>query len=356
MKRTNRKLHHPGGVALARISAAIAVAVGMSLAIPTGSQAASKLSMATTWGGGPLLEMQAKGFARDVELMTGGEVKIEVFPGGTLGKALKVTETVRNGVAEAGHTNAGYDWGIDRTGAILSGFSGSLPFDQTVHWMYKGGGLQMWKDWRLEKFGIVGMPCGVIPKEIFAHSHKKVESLADFKGLKLRTSGAWAEIAAKLGASTVSLPGSEVYPALERGVVDAIEWGPPAMNVAAGFQKIAEYSIVPGVHQPLSFQECQFNKQTWDGLSERNRKLIEMAAQRSVFDNWMQYGHDDADAFAKIAAKTEIVDLDEEFISAALKASAEWAEEQAGKNPWFAKVWESMKAYGKKWESAARYR
>lgn len=320
------------------------------------AQAETKLSMAATWGGGPLLEMQAKGFARDVGLLTNGDVAIEVFPGGTLGKALKVTDTVKKGVAQAGHTNSSYDWGIDRTGALLSGFSGSLPFEQTIHWMYKGGGLDMWKDWRLEKFGVVGFPCGVIPKEIFAHSHKKVVTLDDFAGLKLRTSGAWAEIAAKLGASTVSLPGSEVYPALERKVVDAIEWGPPAMNVATGFHEIAPYTIVPGVHQPLSFQECQFNADTWEALGERNRELIEIAARRSVFDNWMQYGHDDAAAFATIAGKTEIVDLDPAFVDAAYKASIEWADEEAGKNPTFEKVWSSMKAYGKVWESANRYR
>jgi len=335
-------------------AAALAVSAGLALSAP--ALAETKLSMAATWGGGPLLEMQAKGFASDVELLTGGEVVIEVFPGGTLGGALKVTETVKNGVAQAGHTNAGYDWGIDRTGALLSGFSGSLPFEQTVHWMYKGGGLEMWKDWRMEKFGVVGFPCGVIPKEIFAHSHKKIVTQEDFQGVKLRTGGAWAEIAAKLGASTVSMPGSEVFPALERGVVDAIEWGPPAMNVAAGFHEIAPYTIVPGVHQPLSFQECQFNADAWEAMGERNRTLVEMAARRSVFDNWMQYGHDDAEAFATIAGVTEIVDLDPAFLEAAYAASIEWADEQSAANPGFEKVWSSMKAYGEVWENSARYR
>ncbi|MEX0343278.1 MAG: hypothetical protein AB3N20_00035 [Rhizobiaceae bacterium] len=339
------------------IAKAAALAVASSLAASAAPAfAENKLSMAATWGGGPLLEMQAKGFANDVELLTNGDVVIEVFPGGTLGKALKVTSTVKKGVAQAGHTNASYDWGIDRTGALLSGFSGSLPFEQTIHWMYKGGGLEMWKEWRMAKFGIVGFPCGVIPKEIFAHSHKKVVTQEDFKGLKLRTSGAWAEIAAALGASTVSLPGSEVFPALERGVVDAIEWGPPAMNVAAGFQQIAPYTIVPGIHQPLSFQECQFNADTWESLGERNRNLIEIAARRSVFDNWMQYGHDDAEAFKKIAGATEIVDLDSAFIDVAYKASVEWADKQAAENPEFEKVWSSMKAYGEIWKSATRYR
>lgn len=335
-------------------TAALVIAAGIVAATPALSE--TKLSMAATWGGGPLLEMQAKGFARDVELLTGGDVVIEVFPGGTLGGALKVTETVKNGVAQAGHTNAGYDWGIDRTGALLSGFSGSLPFEQTIHWMYKGGGLEMWKDWRMEKFGVVGFPCGLIPKEIFAHSHKKVVTLEDFAGLKLRTTGAWAEIAAKLGASTVSLPGSEVFPALERGVVDAIEWGPPAMNVAAGFHEIAPYTIVPGVHQPLSFQECQFNADSWEAMGERNRTLVEMAARRSVFDNWMQYGHDDAAAFATISGVTEIVDLDPAFLDAAYAASIEWADEQATSNASFEKAWSSMKAYGEVWEQSVRYR
>lgn len=320
------------------------------------ARAAEKLSMATGWGGGPLLELMAKGFAERVEFYTNGEVTIEVFPGGTLGTPLKVTETVRNGVAQAGHNWAGYDWGIDRTGVLFGGFAGSPPVDVLQSWYYKGGGLELHQQWREEKFGVVGMACGSIPREIFMHSHKSVKTLDDYKGMKVRTSGAWAEIAQSLGASTVILAGAEVFPALERKVVDAIEWGTPSMNVAGGYHKAAKYIIVPGLHQPSAMQECQFNMDTWNNLSERNRKLIMAAAKATTIDAAMTINHDDAAAFQQFLKSNEVVDVEQSFIDAATEATAKWADEQAKTNEWFAKVWNHQQAYAKLFEDAARYR
>jgi TRAP-type mannitol/chloroaromatic compound transport system substrate-binding protein len=244
----------------------------MIASLPLASQQdEKKLSMATAWGGGPLLEMSAKGWAERVEFGTNGAIKVEVFPGGTLGKALKVTNAVRNGVADVGHNWAGYDWGIDRTAVLFGGYAGSPPIDVFMLWYTKGGGSELLMEWRMEKFGVASFICGSVTREIFMHSHKKVQTLDDFKGMKIRTSGAWAEIAQSLGASTVILSGSEVYPALERKVVDGIEWGTPWMNKSGGFYKAAEYIIVPGIHQPAAFQECLVNKKVWSKLSNHDR-------------------------------------------------------------------------------------
>ena len=333
--------------------------VGLGVAMAgSGAMAAEQFSMATPWGGGPLLNMMAKGFAEKVEFLTDGEIKLEVFPGGTLGSALKVTETVRNRVAEASHNWSGYDWGIDKTGVLFGGFAGSPETVKMIHWMYKGGGLELWREWRMEKFGVVAMPCGTIPREIFMHSRKPVKSLADYQGMKVRTSGAWAEIASRLGASTVILPGAEVYPALERGVVDGIEWGTPSMNKSHGFAKVAKYVIVPGLHQPSAFQECQFNPAVWDGLSDRQKQLIAMAAKDMTLDVWMQIGNDDADAFQEyMASGNEVIDVDDDFKLAAAKATAEWADEIAAKEGgWFAKVLASQREFEQRWSQAHRYR
>ena len=94
-----------------------------------------------------------------------------------------------------------------------------MSHEKFVHWLFRGGGADLWMEWRLAKFDVAAVPCGSQPAEVFLHTHKKVASLADYKGIKVRTSGAWAEIAQTMGASTVILPGSEVYPALERKVV-----------------------------------------------------------------------------------------------------------------------------------------
>jgi TRAP-type mannitol/chloroaromatic compound transport system substrate-binding protein len=176
--------------------------------------------MAAPWGGGVFLE-DAREFAGLVKTMTNGRVNITVFPAGTLGKALKVTATVKSGVAQVGHNWMGYDWGIDKTTVIFGGYAGGLGEEEFFLWLYEAGGAKLWEQYRMEKFGVVSMPCGIFPSEIFLHSKVKVTNLADYKGIKQRTAGAWAEIGGMLGASTVILPGAEVYAALERGVIDA---------------------------------------------------------------------------------------------------------------------------------------
>lgn len=340
-----------------KIKTGLAGAAALSMTVMAGAASAENWSMATPWGGGPLLEYAAKGVAKDITFLTNEEITVEVFPGGTLGKALKVTETVNKGVAQVGHNWAGYDWGVDRTGVLFGGFAGTMPHEQMMHWMFRGGGADLLMEWRLAKFGVGSVPCGSAPREIFMHSHKKVATLEDYKGMKVRTSGAWAEIAQTLGASTVILAGAEVYPALERKVVDGIEWGTPSMNVAHGFAKVANYIVVPGIHQPTAFHECVVNKAAWEGLSDRNKKLVQLAGQQMTLNFWMQLGHEDAPAFDDyMKSGNEVVELDENFKAEAKKAIDAWAEEQGKDNEWFAKVWASQQAYAETWSKAHLYR
>lgn len=338
-------------------SFAAVATVGTAMAFTAPTAHAENWSMATPWGGGPLLEYNAKGIAKDIELLSDGKYKVEVFPGGTLGKSLKVSDAVKKGIAQICHNWAGYDWGVDRTAVLFGGFAGTMPWEKMAHWYFRGGGAKMLMDWRLAKFNVASVPCGSQPPEVFLHSHKKVQSLADYKGVKVRTSGAWAEIAQTMGASTVILPGSEVYPALERKVVDGIEWGTPFMNAAAGYEKIAKYIIVPGIHQPAAFHECVINKSVWDKLSPREKRLIEIAGERMFFNFWLEVGHQDAPAFQAMKnSSNEIVDLSPEFKAAAKKATEEWASKQGAGNEWFTKVWASQQAYAKTWSDSARYR
>ena len=334
-----------------------ALGVMVALGFMVTSAYAVEWSMAAPWGGGPLLEEDAKGFAKNVELLTEGRIKIRVFPGGTLGSPLKVTETVKTGVAEAGHNWPGYDWGIDKTAVLFGGYAGSMGPERSIQWFYQGGGIELYRQWRLEKFGVIGIPCAFSSTELFLHSRKPVRSLADFKGLKIRTAGAWAEIAQKLGASTVILPGAEVYAALERGVVDATEWSSPSVNLSAGFHKVAKYIVIPGIHQPYAMVECEINKKAWGGLSNRDKTLVQLAGKITALDAWMRYADKDADAFNSfLKFGNKIVELDADFVAKARQATVEWANKQAKKNKWFAKVMAHQQAYQRKLKDQGRYR
>jgi TRAP-type mannitol/chloroaromatic compound transport system substrate-binding protein len=336
--------------------AATAIGLGLGLA-KSGDAAEFNWKMATSWGGGPLMDIGAKAFADKVRFLTDGRVDIQVFPGGQLGSALKVSETVRNGVAEVGHTWMGYDWGKDKTTVVFGGFAGSMDSERMLHWLYEAGGLEMWRQFRDEKFGVVSMPMFIRTAEAFLHSRKPVRTLDDLKGLKLRTAGAWLEISKSLGASPVTMPGAEVYTSLERGVIDATEWGTLWENISPGFNKIAKYVIIPGVHQPVAPFEVMFNKAAWNKLSKRDQALIEAAAKLVTFETWTRIGNEDAKALDYYRkAGNEIIELDESVQIEVKKLAREWAAKQAAENPWFDKVWKSQQEFEELWKDAARYR
>lgn len=337
--------------------AAAALLAGATFAPSPVKAAEHEWKMATSWGGGPLMEIGAKAFAEKVELFTDGRVKIQVFTGGTLGKALNVSETVKNGIAQAGHTWMGYDWGKDRATVVFGGFAGSMDSERMLHWLYEGGGAQLQRDFRMEKFGVVSMPLFIRTAEAFLHSRKPVRSMDDLKGLKLRTAGAWLEISKGMGAAPVTTPGAEVFTALERGAIDATEWGTLYENISSGFHKVAKYVVIPGVHQPVAPFELVINKEAWEKLSDKDKALIEQAAKLVTFETWTKIGDEDAKALEFYRKEgNEIIELDAEVQREVKKAAIAWGKTQEETNEWFKKAYESQLAYEELWKDAARYR
>ncbi len=333
-------------------AAAFALATSLVFA-----EAEHKWKMATSWGGGPLMELGAKAFANRVNLLTDGRVEVEVFTGGTLGKALKVSETVSSGIAQAGHTWMGYDWGKDKATVVFGGFAGSMDSERMLHWLYEGGGLQMWRDFRMEKFGVVSMPLFIRTAEAFLHSRKPVRTMADLNGLKLRTAGAWLEISKSMGAAPVTMPGGDVYSSLERNVIDATEWGTLYENISPGFHKITKYVIIPGVHQPVAPFELIVNVDAYNALSDRDKELVDLAAKIVTFESWTRIGHEDAKALQFFRdAGNEIIELDEEVQVSVKNQAIAWGNAQSAENPWFEKAYNSQLEYESLWKDATRYR
>lgn len=312
-----------------------------------------KWKMATAWPPGiPLYRDMAEVFAKHVERLSGERMKIKILPGGTVAPALEVTDTVRTGITEIGHNWPGYDIGRDPTMAILGGYAGGMESVPMMHWLYAGGGKEIWAKVRMEKFGVVAFPCGIRPPEAFAHSHKPIRTLKDFKGLKMRTVGAWAQILPELGGSVVSLPGSEVFPALERKVIDATEWATPGENVISGFHEIAKYVVVPGVHQPSAPFEVTINKKKWDTLPEDLKAVIEQSAKLTTFESWYRIGKLDMGAMETFRQTgNEIIQLSPETQTRVHEMGKRWAAKIALENSWFKKVMESQDAFEEKWKA-----
>ena len=337
--------------------AALAVAFTAMVVSKSVLAAEHNWKMATSWGGGPLMDIGAKAFAKRVKALTDGRVEIQVFPSGTLSKGLEVRSAVAKGVAQAGHTWMGYDWGKDKTTVLFGGFAGSMDTERMLHWIYEGGGLELWRQYNEEKFGLISFPCFARTAEAFLHSRKPVRTLEDLKGLKFRTAGAWLEISKGLGAAPVTMPGGEVFATLERGAIDATEWGTLYENINTGFHKIAKFVIIPGIHQPTAPFEVVINKDAWGKLSDADKLNVELAAKLVTVESWMKIGHEDAKALEFFKKEgNEVIELDPAVQKQAKELALKWAEEQAKDNPWFAKVLKSQLAYEKLWENASSYR
>ena len=321
------------------------------------SAAEHQWKMATSWTGGPIMELGPKLFAERLEFLTEGRISIKVFPAGVLGKALQVSDTVRKGVADCGSTWAGYDWSIDKTAVLFGGFAGTLDHEMMIHWFYEAEGAKLQAEWRKEKFNLISYPLLFRTVEVFVHSKKPVSKLEDLKGLKLRTAGAWLEISKQLGAASISTSGGDVYPMLERGVIDATEWGTLYENITPGFHRITKYVVIPGVHQPYGGFELIINPEAWEKLSERDKKLVELAAKLVNFEGWTKYGHEDAKAYKEyLEAGNEIIELDAEVQRKARELGNQWAEKQAQNNVWFSKVLKSQREFEELWSKADSYR
>jgi len=340
------------------VTLALGLGIATFVSAPVFSQENThEFSMATAWSGGPLMEEGAQAFAQRVNTLSNGRIEIEVYPAGTLGPGLKVAETVANGVADMGHTWIGYDWGADPTAVLFGGYAGSFDSERMLHWLYRGGGAEMQADWRLENFNLVSMPLFIRTAEVFLHSRKPVRTLEDLQGLKLRTAGAWLEISKGMGAAPVTMPGGDVYPALERGAIDATEWGTLWENQAPGFHRITKYVVIPGAHQPTAPFELVINPDTWAELSESDQNLIHEAAFSTTMNSWLTIGQEDAKALAFFREQgNEIIELEPEVQYEVREAGLAWAEGVAEDNAWFKNVLDSQAGFSELWKDSSKYR
>ena len=153
------------------------------------------------------------------------------------------------------------------------------------------------------------------------------------------------------------MPGGEVYTSLERGTIDATEWGTLFENKTTGFHKIAKYVIIPGIHQPTAPFEVVINKDAFAKLSDADKKAVELAAKLVTLESWMRVGHEDAKAlqFYKDHGN-EVIVLDAAVQRRAKDLAVAWAKKVAAGNPWFAKVLKSQTAFEKLWQDASSYR
>jgi len=304
-----------------------------------------------------------KRFVDYAKELTGGRVQITPYGAGVITPAFKVYDAVSDGIVELGHSSPGYLLNVDPANGLLAAFPGGMTGDTMLHWLYDGGGKQLWEQFRESEMHLHPLIVGLHGSEVFLHSRKPIRSAADLKGLKIRTGGPNGEVVRDyFGAIPVSAAQPEIYGLLERGAIDAAEFATPAPNAAAGYNEIARYVIVPGIHTPSSPWELVMTQERWESLPADIQSDLEMAAQLTTLNSYLQTGVDDLaamDAFRK--NKNEIIQLDPALIQAYRDAGRDWAKKKAEAqkakgNDWMEKILASYVGFQERWIEDSVYR
>lgn len=343
------------------VMAVLALSLVLVAAAP-GVQAQTKWRMpAAVPEGSFFYETFMKKFAENVKLLTDGKVIIEPYGAGVLTPAFKVYEAVADGTVEAGATTPSYLVNQDPTNAIFADFPGGMSPEATLTWLYEGGGEKMLKDFRRDKMKLHTMVVGVGSSEILAHSNKPIHTLADFKGMKFRTSGAFAEVLKEMGAVPTVVPPAEIYTLLERKGVDAIEWATPGSNLSEGFHKVAKYIVLPGIHQPSFVWEVVLKLDTWNKLPKDLQAKVEAAAKLTTLEALPKFEYADAKALDTYRANgNEIIVLDPAVVNDIRKLGINWAKKTAAErkakgDDTMEKVLTSYLAYQTLWSKNSAY-
>mgnify|MGYP001434491158 FL=1 len=226
----------------------------------------------------PGLGMAPERIADLVEEMSDGQMKITVYGAGEQVPAFGVFDAVSSGSHQMGHSG-GYFW---KGKVPAAQFFTSVPFgltaDEINSWVNHGGGLELWRE-IYEPFNIYPIPAGNTGTQMFGWFNKEINSLEDIKGLKMRIPGIGGEVLKEAGGIPVTLPGGELFTALQTGVIDATEWVGPYNDLTFGFHQAAKYYYYPGWHEPGPMLELLINIDAWNSLPKHLQVIIETATK-----------------------------------------------------------------------------
>ena len=200
-----------------------------------------------------------------VKDMSDGRINIRVYGAGEIVPALEVFDAVSSGVSEIGHSGAYYWKGKSPAAQFFTAIPFGLTAQEINGWLHHGGGLELWRE-LYDDFGLIPMAGGNTGVQMAGWFNKEINSLEDMKGLKMRIPGLGGEVLKKIGGVPVTLPGGELFTALQTGTIDATEWVGPYNDLAFGLYKAAKYYYYPGWHEPGAMLEFIFNKEKFNAL------------------------------------------------------------------------------------------
>jgi len=338
-----------GAVALA---ASAAVAAAELPEVKWRLQSSFPKSLDTLHGG-------AEQVARRVGDITGGRFQISVFAAGEIVPPLQVLDAVQNGTVQAGHTAGYYYFGKDPAFAFATAVPFGLNARQQQAWMNYGGGLALLRE-LYGQYNVINFPAGHTGAQMGGWFRREIHTLEDLKGLKMRIAGLGGVVLSRLGVVPQQIGGPDIYPALEKGTIDAAEWVGPYDDEKLGFHKVAPHYYYPGWWEGGPTLDVIVNLDAWRALPPPYQAALEAAAAEAQLHMLAKYDAANTAAMKRlIAAGVKLHAFPPEVMRAAYLAATQYYEETAAVNPRFRKVYESMRAFRNEvvpWHSLAEGR
>jgi TRAP-type mannitol/chloroaromatic compound transport system substrate-binding protein len=291
-------------------------------------------------------------FAERVEKASGGRLKIEHLPAGAIVPAFEVVDATNRGVIDGAYTCTYYYIGKHKAAALFTDVPGG-PFGMDtfdyMSWHYEGGGLALLNEFyqQVLKTDIVAWPIFPTTPQAFGWFKKPIKSAKDLKGLKYRVPGIAADVYKAMGLSVVTLPGGEILPAAERGVLDATEWYTPGEDIRLGFHSIFKFYHYPGPHEMAGACDLLINRTTFSKLPADLQEIIKSLTLETAFRTLMEFNRKDAEGLRDLKEKHKVnlVRTPEDVLIEHFKAWDKIAQEEAAKDPFFKKVLDSQREY-----------
>ncbi len=330
------------------------LAGGAALAAPMISvaQAPIVIKMQGAWGAKDIFNEMAQEYVTRVNEMAGGRLRIDYLLAGAVVKPFEVMDATSKGVLDASHGVPVYWYGKSKVASLFgSGPINGCDAPQTLAWIHRGGGMALYNELlqkiNLDVVGFFAMP---MPTQPLGWFKKPITDAKQLKGLKYRTVGLAADLFQQMGAKVTQLPGGEIIPALEKGVIDAFEFNNPTSDSRFGAQDVIKNYMMGSYHQAMEFFEIAFNKPKWNSIPKDLQAILQYAAEAASSANWWtamdNYSRDLQELITK--HKVNVIRTPKSVMAEQLKAWDVLTTKMSAEDPFFAKVVESQRAWAKR--------
>ncbi len=283
----------------------------------------------------------------ELSAISGGNLELEVFEPGALVGPLEILDAVSQGKVDAGYGASGFWAGKINAAPLFSAIPFGPDTSEFIAWLYHGNGMKLYQEmYDKNNFNVKVFVCAMIPPETSGWFANEITSQDDLRDLKMRFFGLGGLVMGKLGVSVSVLPGGEIFPALEKGVIDATEYSLPTVDESQGFHKLVNFNYFPAWHQQSTTHEIIINNDVWNRLSDTQKAQIETTCKSSVLHS-IAYSESIQSAAMKrnIERGVQIREWSPEMIELFRTTWEQVAEEESAKDPFFKKAWEDLKAF-----------